>query len=83
MFCALYYSLMKAIPTIVLEVCKIECSTSALCREIFVWFCPSSRVSPGVNFINVLRAAFTLVDPESAKRTDNLSVFFIILELRT
>jgi len=25
-------------------------------------------ISPGVNFINVLRTAFTLLDPESAKR---------------
>ena len=24
--------------------------------------------TPGVNFINILRAAFTLADPESAKR---------------
>ncbi len=28
----------------------------------------SDGSSPGVNFINVLRSAFTLVDPESVKR---------------
>jgi len=29
-------------------------------------------VATGVNFINVLRAAFTLIDPESAKKTAKL-----------
>jgi len=33
---------------------------------------------PGVNFINVLRAAFALADPESAKKTVKLSVFFAL-----
>ncbi len=33
---------------------------------------------PGVNFINVLRAAFTRADPESAKKTVKLSVFFAL-----
>jgi len=30
----------------------------------------------GVNFINVLWAAFARADPESAKKTDNFTVFF-------
>ena len=34
---------------------------------------------PGVNFINVLHTAFTLVDPESVKKIDNLTVFFMLL----
>ena len=32
----------------------------------------------GVNFIIVLRAAFTLVDPESAKKTVESSSFFAL-----
>ena len=33
----------------------------------------------GVNFTNVLRAAFALVDPKSAKKTVKLSSFFVLL----
>ncbi len=33
---------------------------------------------PGVNFINVLWAAFTHKDPQSAKKTVKLSVFFVL-----
>jgi len=36
--------------------------------------CPS-----GVNFINVLRTAFTCVEPKSVKKTVKLSVFFLLL----
>jgi len=32
----------------------------------------------GVNFINVLQAAFTLADPESAKKTVKSSSFFAL-----
>ncbi len=35
-------------------------------------------VKPGVNFINVLRAAFACADPKSTKN-DNLNVFFMLL----
>jgi hypothetical protein len=38
------------------------------------------KLRSGVNFINVLRAAFTLVDPESIKKIENLTVFFTLLE---
>jgi len=31
---------------------------------------------PGVDFINILQAAFTFADPKSAKKTGNLMVFF-------
>jgi len=34
---------------------------------------------PGFNFINILRAAFAHSDPESAEKTDNLTVFFVLL----
>jgi len=34
------------------------------------------KLTPGLNFINVLRTAFTLTDPESVKDTDDLTVFF-------
>jgi len=37
------------------------------------------KLSPGVNCINVLQAAFTHADPESAKKIDNLTVFFALL----
>jgi len=37
---------------------------------------PASK--SGVNFINVLIAAYTRADPESAKKTDNLTVFFAL-----
>jgi len=37
-------------------------------------------MSPGVNFINVLRAAFMLKDPKSAKKTVKFSDFFALLE---
>ncbi len=38
-----------------------------------------STKSPGFNFINNLQAAFMRADPESAKKTDNLTVFFMLL----
>ncbi len=34
---------------------------------------------PGINFIKILRAAFSLADLKSAKKTENLTVFFVIL----
>jgi len=33
----------------------------------------------GGNFINVLQAAFVCADPKSAKKIDNLTVFFTLL----
>jgi len=33
---------------------------------------------PEVNFINILPAAFTSTDPKSVKKTDNLTVFFML-----
>ena len=36
-------------------------------------------LSAGVNFTNVLRAAFTRADPKSAKKLLNLTVFFALL----
>jgi len=38
-------------------------------------------MTPGVNFINVLRAAFTCADPESVKILYNFTVFFMLLGL--
>ncbi len=37
------------------------------------------KSSPGVNFINILCAAFTCEDPKVQKDTDNLTVFFVFL----
>jgi len=37
------------------------------------------KLTAGVNFINVLLEAFRLEDPKSAKKTDNLTVFFALL----
>jgi len=37
------------------------------------------KLTPWVNFfINILRAAFTRADPEWAKKTENLTVFFVL-----
>ena len=49
--------------------------TSAMCRNLSL----SIVVSLGVNFINVLRAAFTLEDPKSSKQLLDLMVFFALL----
>ncbi len=43
---------------------------------------PDSRLSnypSGLNFINVLRSAFALVDPKIVKKTVKLSIFFTLL----
>jgi len=37
------------------------------------------KSTPGVNFTNILRAAFTTADPKSAKNTLKTSVFFALL----
>jgi len=37
------------------------------------------KLTPGVNFINILQAAFVSTDPQSIKKTDNLTVFFTLL----
>jgi hypothetical protein len=39
----------------------------------------STFCSFGVNFTNVLRTAFTLVDLKSVKKIENLTVFFTLL----
>ena len=36
---------------------------------------------PRVNFTNILRAAFMLADPKSAKKLFDLTVFFVLLML--
>jgi hypothetical protein len=35
-------------------------------------------VGSGVNFINILRAAFTRTDPKGVKKTVKLSIFFAL-----
>jgi hypothetical protein len=37
------------------------------------------KSTPGVNFINILRTAFMLIDPKSIKKIDNLTDFFTLL----
>jgi hypothetical protein len=37
------------------------------------------KLTPGVNFVNVLCTAFMLSDPKSVKDTDDLTVFFMLL----
>jgi len=39
-------------------------------------------ITPGVNIINVLQAAFALKDPKSSNMTDNLNVFLRFWDLR-
>jgi len=34
------------------------------------------KLTPGVNFINVLRASVMLTDPKSVKKTDGMTVLF-------
>jgi len=36
------------------------------------------KLTLGLNFINVLRTAFTPADPERVKNTDDLTVFFTL-----
>jgi len=38
-----------------------------------------SSSSPGLNFINALRTAFTHLDPKSIKKTVKLSIFITLL----
>jgi len=65
----------------------IQIKTSHIFRHRFVW---RQRVKEsfhvaefwpnfGVNFINVLRQLFSPKDPESAKKTVKMSVFFALL----
>jgi len=37
------------------------------------------KSTPDFNVNNILRAAFTRADPKSAKKTDDLTVFFALL----
>ncbi len=37
------------------------------------------KLTPGVDFTNILCAAFRHTDPKSAKKTDSLTVFFALL----
>ena len=48
-------------------------------RQGVKWFYPFKNGSAGVNFTIVLWAAFTLEDPESAKKVLDLTVFFALL----
>ncbi len=52
----------------------------------FAWIKILRRINykcfAGVNFINVLWAALTRADPKSTKKTDNLTVFLCIWDLR-
>ncbi len=40
------------------------------------------KMSTGINFINVLRAAFAQADPETSKKTDNLIDFLCFWDFR-
>jgi len=37
------------------------------------------KLAPGVNFTNILRAAFMCADPKSLNKTDSLTVSFVLL----
>ncbi len=39
------------------------------------------KLTPGVNFVNILNAAFTQADPNSAKKTDGLTVFLRLWDM--
>jgi len=49
------------------------------CNDLSFFDESTCIVTSGVNFTNVLRAAFALADPKSAKGTVKLSVFFVLL----
>ena len=49
---------------------KIPQKTSTMCLE--------KVAAAGVNFTNILRAAFTHADPKSAKKTVKSSIFFVL-----
>ncbi len=49
-------------------------TTKGLPPTIFV----NSYIQSGLNFINIIHTAFTLVDPKSVKDTDDLTVFFTL-----
>jgi len=51
-----------------------------LCKALFYKIDEHEMLTPGVNFINVLLAAFTHTDLKSAKKTVKLSVSFMLLE---
>jgi len=55
--------------------------SEAACYSSCVFMCVRYS-TPGVNFINVQRAAFAPVDPKSVKDTDNLTEFLRFWELR-
>ncbi len=42
----------------------------------------SMKLTPGVNFINVLCKVFTLIDPKRVKKIDNLNVIFMHLGVK-
>ncbi len=42
---------------------------------MFLW---KYKGYPGVNFINILNAAFARTDSESAKKTEDFTVFFVL-----
>jgi len=49
------------------------------CTSVFVTSTKElAKLTPAVNFINILRAAFMCTDPKSAKRTDDLIVIFVL-----
>jgi len=37
------------------------------------------KMTEGVNFVNILCAAFASLDPKSSKKIDNLTIFFPLL----
>ncbi len=50
------------------------------CRQTLPIF--TCGETAGVNFINVLLAAFARPDPKSAKKTNSVTVFFNFLDLQ-
>jgi len=51
----------------------VEQPALSTCLDIF------KLLIPRVNFTNILCATFTHADPESAKKTDSLTLFFALL----
>jgi len=68
-----FYSCFKAFK------CKINCKKCLLKpNSLKLKKGLKPRLKPSVDFTNILRAAFTLIDAKSVKKTDNLTEIFYI-----
>jgi len=70
-FCVFGSALVKAVCKHVDDI-DHWCQLFVLCANGLV------KLTLGVDFTNILRTAFTFEDPNSAKKTDRLTVYFVL-----